>query len=358
MRRGDPCWCGSGRKFKRCHMQRQHENSLPVAAINSRLISGRRLEVCWHPQASKSTCGKIVRAHSLQRSTTLRAIMDERSHVLTFCPPRHDYLGRPIPNEVGWKEASTFRGFCGIHDNELFAPVETRPFVATPEQCFLLAYRAACHEVHQKQAMWDLGPDMQGLLDRGASPTEQQAIQAEFRTMLGGTGWALIRLNRFKERMDASLRVGSFDAWQFGVVDLVGVPDVLSTGLVEPNVDFQGRVLQSDMLTHSECLAYATVIRDGGVSIVLAWLKENLAPRTFWDSLTTLPAAEAPQVLTQFMFAYVENTFFSRKWWDSRRMFVRDHITALALSKHPYMEPPRFEPKHVTSLVVERLKLL
>jgi hypothetical protein len=112
------------------------------------------------------------------------------------------------------------------------------------------------------------------------------------------------------------------------------------------------------MLTHSQCLAYATVIRDGGVSVVLAWLKEDLAPREVWNSLIKLPVAELPQVLTQFMFAYVENTFFSRQWWDSRRMFVRDHITGLALSRHPYMEPPRFERRHVTNLVLERVTLL
>lgn len=340
-------------------MRREQEKQLPVPAINARLISGRRLENCWHPEASKETCGKkIVQAHSLQRSSVLRGIVDDTNHVLTFCPPRHDHYGNPVPTEMGWKEASTFKGFCDSHDRELFAPIETRPFEATNQQCFLLAYRAACHELHQKMAMWEHAPSLQGMMDRGSAPADQQAIQANYRQMLGATGWALIRQQRFKAQMDESLRSEHFGDWQFAVLNFSGPLEVVSTGVVEPNVDFAGAVIQEDILQESQSVAYATVLRDGGVSVALAWRKDHAAPLQFWRSLLTYSSNELPQVLTQFMFAYVENTFFSRRWWEKRRMFIKEHITHLALTRHPYMDRPSFVPKHVVSLVLESAQLL
>ena len=56
------------------------------------------------------------------------------------------------PERRGWRAASTFAGFCDHHDTTTFESLESVPFAGTPQQTFLLAYRAECHEVYQKQA--------------------------------------------------------------------------------------------------------------------------------------------------------------------------------------------------------------
>lgn len=354
LRRSDPCWCHSGRKFKHCHLRREDEKGLPPQALNAKLIAGLRLEQCWHPQAGVTTCGpKIVRAHTLQRSSVLRRIADPENHVLTFCPPKYDWEGMPLPRAVGWKEASTFRGFCDTHDGSLFAPVETQPFLGSPEQCFLLAYRAACHELHQKRQMWDHVPTMQNLWDRGMSPAEQASVQAEQRLNMGSLGWTLIGLIRLKEEMDRALTAMQFDDWQFAVLTFTGAVEMASTGLVSPNVDFSGHQIQHDLLRNAQSLFYGMVIDDAGAKVAFAWLKREPAPRMFLDSMLSFGPARVPHLLAQFMFAYVENTFFSRAWWESRRQFVQEHIGKLALIRSPYMEHPTYAVKHVSSLILE-----
>jgi hypothetical protein len=335
-------------------MRREEQKPLPPEALNAKLIAGLRLAQCWHPQASRATCSpKIVRAHTLQRASVLGRIADAQKHVLTFCPPSYDRQGVLIPTTIGWQEASTFRGFCQVHDASLFAPIETKPFIATEEQCFLLAYRAACHELHQKQSMWDHSPAMQGLWDRGMTPAEQTSVQAERRSFLGSVGWSLAQQIRLKQRMDRALGEKRFDDWQFAMFNLSGVAEIASTGMFSPNVDLAGNTIQKELLFNAQSLAFGTVVEDSATRIVFAWQKIEAAPRLFLDSLLSFDRKVIPHLLTQIIFAYVENTFFSRAWWESRRLFVQEQIGRLATLPHPYMNPPEYVRRHVSAMNLE-----
>ena len=43
-----------------------------------------------------------------------------------------------------------------------------------------------------------------------------------------------------------------------------------------------------------------------------------------------------PGLLIQFMFAYVENTFFSNDWWQSLTLTDRQHLLELARISNAY----------------------
>ena len=82
--RNDPCWCGSGHKFKVCHLGRETE--VPPTREESlkafyKLQAAQRY--CLHPEADVAHCrGGIVRAHSVQ-GAALRSIAP-RGKVLSF----------------------------------------------------------------------------------------------------------------------------------------------------------------------------------------------------------------------------------------------------------------------------------
>jgi hypothetical protein len=84
--RNDRCWCGSGKKFKHCDLRRSEEQPRPLRAIMHEVRQEAAFRTCLHPTASRTTCGKVVSAHTLQRSRVLAAIADEGNHVLTFYP--------------------------------------------------------------------------------------------------------------------------------------------------------------------------------------------------------------------------------------------------------------------------------
>ena len=123
----EPCWCGSGKKWKKCHRDRERQEPIPIG----KLIAEQRAEMlrgyCLHPQASANNCsGKIIRAHTVQRKGGLIAIAED-GHVIS---PKHGMEdifrndGKLVPRALGVREASTFAGFCSTHDDQLFSPIE------------------------------------------------------------------------------------------------------------------------------------------------------------------------------------------------------------------------------------------
>jgi SEC-C motif len=50
--RNDPCWCGSGVKFKQCHLGRSDERPLPLPAVANQLRKFFKAKKCLHPLAS------------------------------------------------------------------------------------------------------------------------------------------------------------------------------------------------------------------------------------------------------------------------------------------------------------------
>ena len=72
-----PCWCGSGKKWKRCHRNRESQPPVNVREQLSGLYREFQKGYCSHPQASSENCGhRIVRAHTVQRRGGLAAIAE------------------------------------------------------------------------------------------------------------------------------------------------------------------------------------------------------------------------------------------------------------------------------------------
>jgi transposase len=67
------CWCGSGKKFKKCHLNRE---SAPRQTIQEVIETGQTAyaqKICLHPDPS--TCKRgIIKAHSVQQSSSLDKI--------------------------------------------------------------------------------------------------------------------------------------------------------------------------------------------------------------------------------------------------------------------------------------------
>ena len=61
--------------------------------------------------------------------------------------------GEILHHLVGINSATTFTGFCSLHDQQLFKPIDTELLLPTPEQVFLLHYRALCRELYVKNEL-------------------------------------------------------------------------------------------------------------------------------------------------------------------------------------------------------------
>ena len=320
--RNDRCWCGSGKKYKLCHLNREAQRPPGRQEGQERFYSVFEEGNCLHPNASSSTCtGKIVRAHTIQRNGGLSKIA-RNGHV--YCAIKHGKMfdqsrwsPRSDPSRVGIRKASIFTGFCSRHDNELFAPIEKQQFAGSPLQIALLGYRAICYELYMKErefASYDLLRDF----DKGHTPRSQREIQEAISLRNLGVDTALKELTLLKSRYDRVLFEERFDGLGYYVATLSKSPEVMCSATSQSTHDFRGNCI--DRLRNpsipASWMTFSLIATDDGGAAVFSWPADHRKSTDVMRTLHELPDADLPHAIIRFAFEFFENTYFSPEWWD------------------------------------------
>src|ERR1019366_8035950 len=320
--RNKPCWCGSGQKYKKCHGVLElapTPSRTEVARIAQHLVSHRHAK-CMHPQAGAACSSKIIKAHSVQRSGGLTRIA-LRGEVYYFRDTMR-FMMNPAaalePGLVGCKEASVFPGFCAYHDALTFKPIDDQEFAATPEQVFLLAYRALSREFIGVQTRIDTFSETFKLL-RG-----QQGQRLEEKIYNVTQQQLLIELNLRqlkpeKDLYDTLLLAARFDRLDHYIIWLDRIPDMLCSMYVQPWSDFVGNVLQPlpNPDGHWQSCAFSIVALDGAGAAVFSWdHDQSPAVLSFIRSLHHVVDPRLPDSLIRFAFEYSDNVCLAPTWWQ------------------------------------------
>jgi hypothetical protein len=209
------CWCRSGKKWKFCHKDRHKQKQIDIHEHTLQMRKAFNRGYCSHPEASLATCRHgIIKSHTVQRKGGLAAIADSGNHVVSFKAAFDDILkndGEIIPKRVGYRIASTFMGFCALHDNQMFKPIESGVPVIDLETSFLLSFRAMAYEVYQKEMAISLIP-LELELDRGRSFEEQAMIQSYYHDYHIGEKLGIIEQKAFKSEYDKAYISNDFRA--------------------------------------------------------------------------------------------------------------------------------------------------
>jgi hypothetical protein len=316
------CWCGSGQQYGTCHRDRDKQIPLKSYAIDAEFRKAFAKKYCLHPQSSSSICSQhIVNAHSVSVSSNLQSIAED-GHVLRFYyPPKAplEARGRVTAQPIGIKKASTFTGFCKLHDSRTFSFIDQPIELLTPEHCFLLAYRALCKVIFTKAASFAASPTHRQF-DRGAPSHIQQAHQefcsdGEFSLMVG-----LQDLHSEKAEFDRHLLSHNFEAISYYALELDHAPQIVCSVAFSPEIDFEGNQLQSleNPDIHADMCTCSIIFTQRGGAIVFAWLKDTTgaSPRLI-KSLDRLKPYQVPSAIVRLVFECGENVFFSKSWWDT-----------------------------------------
>ena len=108
--RNKPCWCGSGKKFKKCHLDRDTQKPINEGVIHKQINGFYTQKYCSVPNEMKCDCsGRIIKAHSISKSSSLKEIA-LNGHVLTTFKGAVSFKnGIEIkPKKIGIQKASTF----------------------------------------------------------------------------------------------------------------------------------------------------------------------------------------------------------------------------------------------------------
>jgi hypothetical protein len=321
MGRNEPCWCGSNKKWKHCHKDRDKQAPVPVFKhvhkMRERLMQGR----CVHPLAGSDTCsGEPIRAHTVQRNGGLSAIA-EAGHVISVLAAfqdLHKNSGVLTPRSVGVGSASTFTGFCNYHDTSMFRRVEVGTKELSVENCFLLSFRALAYELITKEAAIAALPLMRET-DRGR-PYDEQILAQEYLSALAvGHQLGLNDLERWKLDYDAVYVGQAFGRFNAYGVSFDRVLPVVACGAFTPEVDFNGRQLQKLGVGPAghEAVTFNLTVFDGRSVAVLGWIGKQDGPASlFAGSYMKAVRASGANAVIKLVFEQLENTFMKPSWWS------------------------------------------
>ena len=348
--RNEKCWCGSNKKFKRCHLNRETEPRPGIQEVLDRFRKVYRQGKCSHPSAGHKLCkGKIIKAHTVQRNGGLNLIASN-GHVYTllqngkmFDQDRWDLNAGP--NKVGIGEASTFAGFCAHHDNELFAPIEKQPFQGTLEQIAILGYRAICHELFLKECSVEVANILRDL-DKGQPFPAQVMHQEAVSLYESGLLKSIEEIQVLKSIYASFVFEKSFSNIGYYVVTFDRPPEIMCTGAVQATHDFEGNKIAElghlDIPAH--WMTFSFLATDNGGAAVFSYPSDHLMSERVLKSLNGLPDAERTHAIVRFAFEFFENTYFSPDWWDGlehetrillKERQVRDLVDLTGEQEHP-----------------------
>jgi hypothetical protein len=121
--------------------------------INS-LLSKKSTHVCLFPECNR----RSILSHSISKSTL--KIIQKDSHVIHPKFNRAKFSEQALEGKetnlsftgVGIDKASTFKGFCKEHDNQIFSSIDNDG-IKTQRDIFLQIYRTACEQFFTKKVI-------------------------------------------------------------------------------------------------------------------------------------------------------------------------------------------------------------
>ena len=342
----EACWCGSGKKWKKCHRDREHQTPVPIG----KLLADHQVQMaqgyCLHPQATPDTCSPIIiNAHTIQRRGGLAAI-SENGHVISPKLGFRDIAkndGKLIPRRHGIKDASTFPGFCATHDEQLFQPIEKSPMVLSQQAAFLLSFRAICYEKLTKDGALR-AVEIQQQADKGDPFEIQCEKQQHIHFYREGLKRGVNDLEGWKREYDAAFLKGSYDEFSFyGLMFSTPLP-IVACGSFCPDFDLNRNCLQIITNGHSkfEHLSFnLTVVQGKSLAVFGSTGMPQGPAKLFVESFRALPKDTMANAVFHIACEYLENIYFRPSWWESQTNSVREHLVGRFRSGMGWGNPER-----------------
>lgn len=269
-------------------------------------------------------CGeKAIRSHTISNSNYLQLIA-ENGHVMSWkmewwATETSDFLNL---ERVGVNEASTFPGFCSVHDGELFRPLDVEVFKSTREQLFLQAYRTDAREVHCKRRQVEMIPEAELVARLGGIPNPETYVStpnADFQRFLAELG--LRDTESHHNRLEQLRKIKDYGRLEHCVITLKGDhPVIACAGAFYPESLPDGTELQNfkDVEANLETIHFSILPNQTGAYVVFSFLDtEGVSPRALVNAI--LNHARPADLIAWMAFAYIENTFLRPSWWSGLR---------------------------------------
>lgn len=336
--RNDKCWCGSGKKYKKCHLGRESAEKMPISDGVSAVKRAQSSRGCNAPPQMRKDCsGGTISSHTISKSLGLNEI-SEKGHVLGLnydLSTLQRTKGKAELGKIGINKMSVFPGFCAHHDTTLFACIEQESFQATPQQCAMLSYRALARERHTKAGGIDVNEFLKGA-DKGRPFPQQLAIQMMLSDYGLGLSLAADDLDKAQIPHHEAIESGDFSHFESMVLKFPsGFPLLCSTGHM-PHDDWNGKIIQdlSDPKLKADWLTAVSFRSSGHSWVVFTWLRKKSIIKKYVESLERFTDQEA-DALIKYFFTISENIAVNPSWWSGLDTHIKSALESRIMDGVP-----------------------
>jgi len=327
IKRNDPCWCGSGKKYKKCHLNKEVKSY----EINNNFKNTLKYKTCKVPTDLQHECtDTIIKAHTISKSANLKNIAREgKVYGLTW--DMHDLIKKSELiglNLMHINQASTFYIFCSEHDKRIFAPLEDKKFNFTNEQLFLLAYRIVSKAIYLKEQQIEFFDNKVKHFDNG--------LGSNFKNMshiFSDKDSQLRDIKNIKKVYDVDLLNRDYDNIKYYSIIINKIPEVMVAGSFVPSIDFLGNELINYIDNYDKVYnaIFTSIVKlDENIgAIIFSWnasIESNECEK-FIESLDCLSNENKVKAICCFLFKQnKENLFISPEWYESLSTEKRELI--------------------------------
>lgn len=340
MGRNELCWCRSGLKYKKCHLDREKQTPLNLFEVEVKMNNTLREGYCSYPDQNSDPCSSaIIKSHTIQKRGGIASIA-ESGHVLTVKPKMKNVVdtgGNPEPRKISVNDASVFPGFCNKHDASLFKPIEGKVLALDKDSAFLLSYRAIAYARFAKEAEFKITSESRKA-DRGQPFYMQSHVQQYLCSYIAGVELGRRDINRWKLWFDARLVSGVRDDFHFVALRFDCILPFVASAAFHPEYGFNGTPLQrlgrdSDDLDH---IVLNVTTFDGQTIAVFGWIGDATGPaRTYSDTFLTIADDRKADALLRALFIQTDNVFLRQSWWNGLPQSDQAIFKSLMLSGTP-----------------------
>lgn len=260
-------------------------------------------------------CGqKIVQAHSIQKALFKKHAKNGHIYLFEVFTGKHDSEKRLWPELIGINEATTFSGFCDVHDSQTFSPIDNSPFLNIPEHKFLYHYRAFAQTYYGRAHKFRVVESAFKELAAKVPAAEIESLAEKVRSNRQDVSELEPKRRVYQEQ----LRAKSWPDIEGYAFEGEPMPDILMTEYFGPRKNFQGRIIQ-DCKSLAPLRWVSMTVSASNDRAVFLLCGEKGCPilRELADSFRKVaPTARTRAILT-YVFCHFENFILLPKWWES-----------------------------------------
>ena len=314
---------------------------LPLMAYQKKLVTELRKERLTPKRcfAADGTCDAIIKAHSISLSAL--SLIAKGGRVYVFEPVIADSLEnvfqhqthRPVPKSAS--DVSTFAGFCGKHDNQLFMEIDNAELVPTTDQCARIAFRTLARNYYDVLR----GPQA---IERISNAPLPSGMNRQLEKDYVASQTKFVRdaqkvIGKHVEHFRDGIARGQVLPMQQMLLRLDGVPEVMCSEAFVPLFDLAGAQLPKPPArpptveqTEFVCINVSTDKRGGYVH--LTWRNGMSIVDSFVESWRAVSFSLSKLFCT--IFAFMGNFAFSETWWKGQSVIRAKQL--MSYYTHPF----------------------